>query len=81
MNKTNREIEYLLYRIPFIISNQSNIIESTLDLTTISEEKRLKSCEICGESYMGTESDRTCWKHSFKKMYPDGEAAGEFVFG
>lgn len=44
-------------------------------------EKHLKSCAICGESFMGTESDETCWKHSWKPMYPSKEAAGEFVYG
>lgn len=45
------------------------------------DEKKLKSCEICGRSFMGTEYDKTCWKHGFKKMFPNKEAADEFVFG
>lgn len=43
--------------------------------------KKLKSCEICGESFMGEDCDKTCWKHSFKPMYPSKEASEEFVYG
>ena len=44
-------------------------------------EKHAKSCAICGETFMGYEWETTCFKHKYKKMYPDREASDEFVYG
>jgi len=44
-------------------------------------QKSLKSCAICGESFMGTPSETTCWKCEYKPMYPNKDASDEFVYG
>jgi hypothetical protein len=45
----------------------------------LTEVKHAKSCEICGETFMGYEWERTCFKHTFKKMFTDREASDEVV--
>ena len=47
----------------------------------IMSEKVLKSCEICGESFMGEDWEKTCFKHKFKPMYSSKEESNEFVYG
>ena len=54
---------------------------SNTRLPKIKEVEHLKSCAICGDSFMGTENQDTCWKHSWKPMYTSSEAADEFVYG
>ena len=64
--------------------NQFEYMDTIKDLLPelrAKNQKKLKSCEICGESFMGAPAERTCLKCDFKPMYPDKESADEFVYG
>lgn len=47
----------------------------------MSEKKTLKSCVICGKSFMGYLYQTTCLTCSYTPLYPNKEAADEFVYG
>ena len=73
----------LLYNVN-LRNNQFKYMDTIKDLLPelkAKRQKKLKSCEICGESFMGTPTEKTCCKCEFKPMYPDKESADEFVYG
>lgn len=63
------------------MNSKRYIMQRGEDNMDTGHEKHAKSCEICGETFMGCEWETTCFKHKYKKMYPDREASDEFVYG